>query len=692
MGFFADYPYWLDAVFAMLRVLFWMGLLYGFIAPLFLSYTRKLPFIERVIYTWVGIGGILLFWSVVLVNLHIYDLFSIALVLLLNPFIVNFTRDKATNVLAYLKQWELKSVVSYIRFVENKKWSSWHWHKVMVTPSRNLKRSQLSEIVIVVSLSLTGAGIRLFSVLQNAAPLSSGWFSHLNRVKNIRLQEYSAGFPDPGGMHLLVDGLSLLTQVSPEMILHLFGGISTFLLCIIVYWSAKDITKNSYPQAAILGLAVYALTPLLFMPVSFDQQIDAGSLDLALCFAVPTMAIFVRNIRNRYKSPWFYPLIGFTATAIVDLFVAYVILLPMMLFGLGSLPRRNYGRSFTRVLIFILTVGFLNILPYLMAIFYYGIDFQQFLMRQLYNIQIYNYFPSLVLPMGDLSLVYMIIAGGIISYCLARVTLKNEKARDELVFLILFILVASLYLPGRASNNSWWWSLWFDVDQFNSYFAILTAMFISIAFSTVLEIADRLFKPTQKGLQRFTWGFIITVIFSLIYFQGGLKVSRTNPETIPNGFMEAYYGIIAERQPYTYATVGPKVQQVMAKNRHYFMEYRYFLSEYRSIDSLYREQLKLPDVEREGSRIPPASIFVFAEKPPYESIQQGILYNSASVMQEIEQWIADYRELPGRRVNVFYSDENTTVYELINRPNESEIEDILYNIYPEKDSKILLYE
>ncbi|MDZ7693497.1 MAG: hypothetical protein U5K69_20660 [Balneolaceae bacterium] len=101
---------------------------------------------------------------------------------------------------------------------------------------------------------------------------------HLNRVKNLRLQEYFTDIPDPGGMHSLVSLFSMLTQVSPEMILHLLGALISFFLCIVIYWATRDITKNDYPMAPIFAMSIYALVPMLFLPLSLDQQIEANTI------------------------------------------------------------------------------------------------------------------------------------------------------------------------------------------------------------------------------------------------------------------------------------------------------------------------------------------------------------------------------------------------------------------------------
>jgi hypothetical protein len=118
------------------------------------------------------------------------------------------------------------------------------------------------------------------------------------------------------------------------------------------------------------------------------------------------------------------------------------------------------------------------------------------------------------------------------------------------------------------------------------------------------------------------------------------------------------------------------------------MNYQFFLNNYGSIDSLYQQYLTVPvELRSETEDIPPASIFLFVEKPPYGSIQQGILYNAQGVMRDLEQWLVSFRELEGRKLEIYHETEETVVYEIINREGESTISGVLRNIYPTEEGR-----
>jgi len=500
------------------------------------------------------------------------------------------------------------------------------------------------------------------------------------------LQHYFGDQLAPGGMHSLVSVFSMFTQVSPEMILHLLGALTSFFLCVLIYWATRDLTKNKVPMAPFFAMSVYALTPMLVLPISLDQQAEPNTLDLALCFALPTLTIFIRNIRSENKSPWFYVLSGFIATTLTNLFIGLAVLLPFMFLGLLSLPRRRYVRSFLRVSGYLLVISLVVMLPFAVMLVWRDMDASRFVMEQLYDTSAYSYFPKLWMPLGRLSLLYTAMGGILFMVYLAEYIFKREnEISDELVFLGVFIGLAAINTVYFHPDEY----IWFDTDQLNPLFAITIAMFAGILFSSLM----RLIKLIPLSLQARDAVAVLLLVGgmgTLVVQQGGIHVSRILPNTVPNGFYKAYYQIIRTRLPYSYATVGPEIERINAKNRHFFMNYGYFMDEYGRIDSLYHAQLQVPKAQRKIKQVPPASIFIFKENPPYGAIQQGILYADDRVMRDLDQWLQGFRQMPDRKVEVYYRDKYTTVYEIINRGSESNINDLLLHVRPGDGNKGIL--
>lgn len=671
--------YTFEALFAVFRVTFWFILLFGGIAPLLLSHVRRKKGLDRLIYAWVGLGGLLIALVYTLTFFHLYDFFSLALALMLVPLSRSWVMSGKPPIRRYIARMEQRMVVRCVKLLEHRKpsprqlWeTSWARLKQRFDPQQ-----AHPETFMAFGLALAGGLIRLYPALVNAAPFNRNWYFELERVKHLTLQNFFGNYPEPTGMHVLVNVFSKLTQVSPELILHLQGGLSVFLLGILIYWVLLELSEERYPAGALFGTGLYALTPLLIMPITFERQIEANSLELALCFALPTIMLLLRKLRSRDKVPEFYLYAGFFATGMVNLFVAYVVLLPALMLILAS-PTRADKQERGYLFIHVLGATAVTSFPFMLDIMIKGIEVESFLRLQLFDTRVFSYYPRLLMPMGQLSGWYILGAALLALVALARYYWRQSaSARMEIIYLLLFILVSIAYVPYFHIGN-----VIIDTDQLSAFYAVLVAILGGLIFINLVRgvawIAGR-WKPAMHATRiiLFAGG-----VGALMMMQGGIVTSRTLPSTMPNDFYNAYYKIINERLPYTYATVWPELNRNLATNRHYFMNYQYLLNDFADIDSTYYAERDLPLSRRSVDQVPPASVFVFVENPPYGDIQQGILYNAGEVMQRVERWIRQYARKPNRTVRTFYHTDRTTVYELEIRPDASDIDEVLSHTRP----------
>ncbi|MEP6362141.1 MAG: hypothetical protein ABJ287_07105, partial [Balneola sp.] len=227
-----------------------------------------------------------------------------------------------------------------------------------------------------------------------------------------------------------------------------------------------------------------------------------------------------------------------------------------------------------------------------------------------------------------------------------------------------------------------------DLDQLNAFYAILISVLCGLVFYAIYTLIEVVMNIKHRSVRYSQPILMVLLVTGGLFLSGGVNTGKTLPQTLPNGFFESYYRIINERLPFTYATVSPPIDNALSKNRHYFMNYDFFMENYGNIDSLYQEYLELPkELRPDTANIPPASIFVFIQKPPYESIQQGILFEPGEQMQALSDWISKYNSLPGREVLVYKETEDAVVYEIINQKDGSNMGDILMNIYPKEEGR-----
>ena len=246
----------------------------------------------------------------VLANLHLYDFISLLACLLLFPILAYIYKEvrngvKLSSVVRVIENRVLKIHVEFIETLTTKKKKTIR-DRVSELPKFSILDNKFT--ITAVFIGITAAIIRLIPVFKNSAPYSRSWYFELNSIKNIPLQNYFGDIPNPKGMHSLVQVFSTLTQVSPEMILKILGSLISFFLAMLIFWMIRDLTRGKNPIAALFGMSVYALIPTLVLPVSLDIEGATSSLSLAICFALPTAVLFLRNLRSIEKAPWSYVL------------------------------------------------------------------------------------------------------------------------------------------------------------------------------------------------------------------------------------------------------------------------------------------------------------------------------------------------------------------------------------------------
>ena len=674
-----------QAIFSVIRITVGFLFVFGFITPLFFSYAGKKKGIDRVIFSWVGLGGLIITAIFILVTLNIYDFISVLFCLLMIPLLIKFFQRswEGNSIVDIFTMGENRVVATHVKFIEKIRRLTLQdiKDKFLKKPSLNYESPYtFAAILIGIGASI----LRVIPSISNSSPFTRAWYFELDAVKALSLQEYFTGYPVPKGMHSMIHFFSTITQVSPEMILHTMGGLISFFLTIIIFWFVKDLTRGKHPSAALFSALLYGIFPTLFIPISLELESELTSLSFAMCFALPTMLFFFRNIRSGGKTPWFYIYAGIAATALSDLFVLLMVLIPFLIVGLISIPRKNLFNRFTRISSRLILVIALSISPYIQYWLAHRINIANFFQDQLFNTQVFSFTPNLIIPIEDLSVIYILVGGLLLRGYLARFFVQSkDRIGEEISFLILFLIVSYIYTP--YFNYQY---IYVDPDQLNTFYGVLICIFAGLLLYSILIFIEWVIASSKVITPYLAPSMVVGLATLFLFLQSGIQVSRILPTTQPNGFFDAYYNIINERIPYTYATVGPELDRELATNRHFFMNYQYFLNNYGAIDSLYQQYLTVPVDERlDTEEIPPASIFLFVEKPPYGSIQQGILYDAQGTMRDLEQWLVSFRELEDRVLEVYHETEETIVYEIINREGESSISGVLKNIYSTEEGR-----
>lgn len=669
-----DY-YTLRTLFAVLRLLLWFLIIFIWVAPILFEDLDELNGIERLIFSWLGLGGVIIISVAALTILNIYDFFSIALTIILIPVVRALWLNRKGGVFVYLERFETRTIISHIRLIEGfKSIKNLFKHEIKgerIYSKKNLLSVRFWGVFIVISTSFL---LRIIPALQHAEPFSREWFFNLHHMKAIRLQNYFDGSPSPAGLFSFLSLFSMLTQISPELILHIFGAVSNVLLLLIIYWALKKMLNTEQLWGPLFGTAVLGMVPAWFLPIDLNHQTEANALMFSLCFAIPTIILFITERKQDLKSKMFFISMGIIATGLTNLFVLLMIVLPVMLVTfiaqLYLFDAKKNVRDLIRIVISLVILS----IPYSIFLVNKNMNLLNFIQEQLFSTSIYSNLSHLILPINELSQIYILIAAILlIIYGLFVVISKRIEYLNIILFSFFFILISLLYVPYFHLGYTY-----IDLDQFNGFYTILISALFGVLFYSICLILNRIFKRKTKISLYLSGILFVAVISGIIYKKGIINFYQPDSQTFPGSFYRAYYKIINDNVPYTYSMVGPDIDSTMAINRHGFMDYNYFLTDYNARDSVYYNKY-YPNLKDRDKHNDLSNVFVFLEKKPYNEIQIGILPDQKQIMENMSKWISNYKKKKYRTERLYFSSHDVKVYELVNNPKTSNVYSVLFH-------------
>lgn len=673
-----DY-YTLHALFAVIRLFLWFLILFLWIAPFLFEEINRLSGIDRLVYSWLGFGGVILLSVASLTILHIYDFFSIAITIFLIPLLRAIWLNRHLGVINYLEQYEVRVIREHVRFIESFK-SFGHFFEGrksnrIHSDSRFYHNIRFWAVFIVISVSFL---LRIIPALQHAEPFSREWFFNLHHIKAIRLQDYFDGSINPAGLFAFISFIGMLTQVSPELILHVFGAVNSILLLLIIYWALKKILNDDDFIAPLFGTAIFGIIPTLFLPIDLNHQVEANMLMFSLCFGIPSIVSFALE-REKMPEKMFFISMGIIATGLTNLFVLLMVVLPFIMisyfFRLFTLGLKSGFRVLIRIISSLIVVA----IPYALYVYRYQMNWLDFIQQQLFSTSIYSNLTHLILPIDDLSQIYIVISALLlVVYGIIFLTKRNKSILAVVGFLFVFILISAIYIPDFHIGYNV-----IDIDQLNSFYTILTSVLFGIAFFTLVLIIRLPFKARPRISLILNGIVFIGIIAFMITKSGVGDFYQPASKTFPGSFYKAYYKIINDNVPNTYTVVAPDIDSTMARNRHGFMDYKYFLQNYPARDSVYYntyyENVKERDKHNDLS-----NLFVFLEKKPYDEIEVGIMPDQQEVMPAMINWLNSYRTKKYRKVKLYFDSSDILVYEIVNNSSSSNVYNVLFHKNMEK--------
>ncbi len=643
-------------------------LFYAYVIPFAFPFLKERKLIDRAILSFIFFNGLFLFFGPLFVEARFIDIPGLLVFILFIYFFPTLWKNKG-NLLPLIQKVERQTVLEIVRSLEKlrrqekRPWDfSAIYQKFKFLAIHTLRNKYFWIFVL-------NAGIYYGISMTHPAPYSKEWFDYLIGLKNIQSARIWEPFLPDRNFLLLTYFWSILTHTEPEIILQFSGSIfwGYSMLALAFFWK-KFVNGNTI--VLFFTTLTFSVCPSVISLIFPERHIYLNA----------DLIIFLYFILFYYLLSEL-PVFSFSVKiALISLLYISFGMINFFYFGFFIVPitlgmivvNKNFRKVLSISLLISSTAVFLHFLVYQL---FTGQSWIQYVRKYLFNPEKFSLFENFIIPMEKFPVYVMallILVGGL-------TILIFRSSEKRMKFMIFWVISGIIFLIPFFPESKLAYR-WVDIDQLIFIFNIYL-IFSSLIIMESLTRSIRFFHLKEKYLQIGSVLLLLMISGPFVYKQVHAGFQPVVDLKLSNHFYKQYYSLIQERLPFSYAVVAPPINHILARNRHYYMNYNYFLKEYGKIDSLYHDVLLVyGDKKLKTRRIPPPSIFVFVVKPPYHFKRSSYFYPDASTMQRIIQWMEQYQQLKRRKVNIYYKDARYIIYEIVNIPKKSSLWELLWEI------------
>ncbi|TDQ32577.1 hypothetical protein [Zeaxanthinibacter enoshimensis] len=605
-------------------------------------------------------GSFLPFIVFVLFLFHLYDKFIILVIItgaILTP--ANFWNSRRISVAAQFRSWKRNTLLKIISIQQGGGKNYLQGLKDVFTVKKGWDAGIL--------LMWIGAFITLFSRYHiresDNYTLSELWLENLKMVRGINEGTWYIGNNIIPAELFLVNLYHRLTGIGEEMALHTFGLIENFLIAILLFWCVAKISASRYliPFIAVL---FYALAyPLL--PINISLFLEHNSLNLAICLVLASL-IFLIYPSTMYKNnrKYFGSLVLiFAATSIFHLFTALIVIPLILLCTVLFIKKRNLQYVGSAVLAW-LTALFIISLVYAGICWTMHWSFYEFIMKEMITVNAYQDLSHLWVPVDDLFNLYRWLF--YITLFLLAVIWWKKKYIPRALLISATASIIMIALPSQELQF---------LDQ--AMLFQLTSIFLVLAGASFLGAIQQL-TPKPERSQGMLYPLGLGVMGLIVMFASifTLPVEKSTHHTLNKELLGVYEDLSTSHLPFTYAVVNANYGLNLSISEHHFISYSSFLDGYKEKDSLYyhyRSDTKY--LKNNPGLILPESVFVIITDSSDENYSDRLMTSKVDRIA-IEEILKELKNR-GRTVREHFSGSYLKVFEIINTPRASEVQQMV---------------
>lgn len=632
-----------------------------FIHKRILRYHYPKDIVSYIIKKWVIYISSVVVLIFLLLHLNSYDLFTFLLLMIASILLFFF---EIKHLKSIFKDFERRIKMLLITLIRNKESKNKVFRLNKTEKEREDKKGKRNAIVIAF-LAVFAMLTRSLFASNDIYLLSDVWVVDLEKIKAITNQNWFFPYLYAGGEHAIINFYSKLVGVSPEVALQSFGIIEIGLVVITIYWFTSKLSQFSLIPP-IFATLFFILLPFL-LPVNTTTFTEHKPTFFALSIAIPIMVFIInpKKLVNDLRHYFLLMLLFFASLFLIDLFVV-ALMLPYFIVVVFFIKKKHIRFLLNAVLAYCISGTFILGI-YAILCYRLQVKFLTFLSKNTHSVHSFTEINAV-----DLLNKYQLLSMLCIIPILFLVKHKNYW-RYPLMFIIYFnvlLLINSLNI------------LWIDKDLLNLVFTVFIPILIGVMVSLILKvitqnIANRINLGTKTKYAIVSLFLFISVLFYILKPQKiSFKTHTYNKEHVKS-VLGAYEKISQDYLPYSFAVVNGYPSYVIDKNRNYSIPYNEFNTSYLKKDSIYHANKHNKTLLKEHPEyVLPNSILVFYHHLD-RITEEDVLFSVNTDIIELDKKLKVLKQR-GRNITVVFKSKTLTVFEIINKPNSSRIENLLF--------------
>jgi hypothetical protein len=629
----------------------------------FVNTTQSLNILDFIVNNWFRYGSIVLVLIFILVQLNIYNLFNCYFILLVIIALDSIGIRYLKHPILYFNTQIKTSLLNFLRNLENKK-TFWFWFSFK-KPNKN--NNNIIILILTILLGSITFISRYYFIIYDNYSLSDNWIYDLSKVIQFDSQLWFANDFSVNGEFAFVNFYSKITAVSPEIALQVIAILEAVLLAIIIFWVIKKLTTSKF-LAPIIASFFFSLVYII-SPINVYYILKTNPTFMALTFVLPAFVFFVKpNVLKINKLGYFADfLLAFSAIGLISFFAFCVLIPPFLVLGICISRYKQKGYNIIVLLSYLLAFTIIFGIYYVSST-YQKTNLLEFFRTNLLSLSSYTYAPQLILPYAKIIhyFQYSTLFGGIVILVLAF--FKKVNWRETILFFFYFNLLIILY---SVENK------WIDRDLIINSVVVFIPILLGLNAAIIIRVFDiSLFRLEKYKLISISV-FIILILGFSFYFQKNNINKLTISDSTPKQILDAYDKIGQTYYPFSYSVVNNPATQIISTNKHFFMNYSYFLQEYPKIDSIYFRNRNHPQFFIKNPQFTVSKsvlVFILSDNNKTEnniySEDKSLNYKLINELELLKK--------RGRKIDLFYKSEFLQVFEIINEPKESKISDLIF--------------